>query len=176
MASQVQTYSLGERSASQTFQPQALLWRNTGLLPRRVDISLFLNKNCCWKSFPYPKLNRMILKVGGSKAWSVFLKNAQRRRLRRKNKLKNGKFSTWAPLPTLIFSLSCYPLRENPCKEGLLVQLAKKFLTRFYVFFKSVDFVLLQEIEPFIHLLHQSSNSIFDFNLRASFARFVISS
>ena len=65
----------------------------------------------------------------------------------------------------------CYPLRENPCKEGLLVQLAKKFLTRFYVFFKSVDFVLLQEIEPFLHLLHQSSNSIFDFNLRASYAR-----
>ena len=60
---------------------------------------------------------------------------------------------------------------ENPCKDGLLVQLAKEFLTRFYIFFKSVDFVLLQEIEPFLHLLHQSSNSIFDFNLRASFAR-----
>ena len=69
-----------------------------------------------------------------------------------------------------------YPLRENPCKEGSLVQLAKEFLTRFYIFFKSVDFVLLQEIQPFLHLLHQSSNSIFDFNLRASFARFVISS
>ena len=65
----------------------------------------------------------------------------------------------------------CYPLRENPCKEGSLVQLAKEFLTRFYIFFKSVDFVLLQEIQPFLHLLHQSSNSIFDFNLRASFAR-----
>ena len=64
-----------------------------------------------------------------------------------------------------------YPLRENPCKEGSLVQLAKEFLTRFYIFFKSVDFVLLQEIQPFLHLLHQSSNSIFDFNLRASFAR-----
>ena len=60
---------------------------------------------------------------------------------------------------------------QNACKEGLLVQLAKKFLTGFYVFFKFVDFVLLQEIEPFLHLLHQSSNSIFDFNLRASFAR-----
>ena len=69
-----------------------------------------------------------------------------------------------------------YPLRENPCKEGSLVQLAKEFLTRFYIFFKSVDFVLLQEIQPFLHLLHQSSNSIFDFNLRASFARFVITS
>ena len=106
----------------------------------------------------------------------VFLKYRPTSTLAQKNKLKNGKFSTWAPLPTLIFSLPCYSLRENPCKEGLLVQLAKKFLTRFYVFFKSVDFVLLQEIEPFLHLLHQSSNSIFDFNLRASFARFVISS
>jgi hypothetical protein len=62
-----------------------------------------------------------------------------------------------------------YPLRENPCKEGSLVQLVIEFLTRFYSFFKSVDFVLLQEIQPFLHLLHQSS--IFDFNLRASFAR-----
>ena len=106
----------------------------------------------------------------------VFKKRPTSTLAQKKNKLKNGKFSTWAPLPTLIFSLPCYPLRENPCKEGLLVQLAKKFLTRFYVFFKSVDFVLLQEIEPFLHLLHQSSNSIFDFNLRASFARFVISS
>ena len=66
--------------------------------------------------------------------------------------------------------------RKILVKEGLLVQLAKEFLTRFYIFFKSVDFVLLQEIHPFLHLLHQSSNSIFDFNLRASFARFVITS
>ena len=122
------------------------------------------------------KLNRKIWRLVDPRPEACFLKNAQRRRLRRKNKLKNCQFSTWAPLPTLIFSLPCYPLRENPCKEGLLVQLAKKFLTRFYVFFKSVDFVLLQEIEPFLHLLHQSSNSIFEFNLRASFARFFISS
>ena len=62
-----------------------------------------------------------------------------------------------------------YPLRENPCKEESLVQLAKEFLTRFYNFFKSVDFVLLQEIQPF----SSSFTSVFDFNLRASFARFL---
>ena len=96
--------------------------------------------------------------------------------LAQKKQMKNGKVSTWAPLPTLKFFWPCYPLRENPCKEGSLIQIAKEFLTRFCIFFKSVDFVLLQEIQPFLHLLHQSSNSIFDFNLRASFARFVISS
>ena len=42
MASQVQTYSLGKRSASQTFQPQALLWRNTGPeVQSRVKIRSF---------------------------------------------------------------------------------------------------------------------------------------
>ena len=74
----------------------------------------------------------------------------------------------WQPL---IFSENMLSTtRKILVKEGLY-KLAKEFLTRFYIFFKSVDFVLLQEIQPFLHLLHQSSNSIFDFNLRASFAR-----
>ena len=61
--------------------------------------------------------------------------------------------------------------RKILAKEGSQVLLAKEFLSRCCIFFKSADFVLLQEIQPFLDLLHQSSNSIFDFNLRASFAR-----
>ena len=55
--------------------------------------------------------------------------------LAQKNQITNGKFSTWAPLPTLKFF-----------------------------------FVLHQEVQLFLHLLYQSSNSIFDFNLQILFS------
>ena len=79
------------------------------------------------------------LKVGESKAWSVF-KNAQRRRLCRKKKVTNGKFSTWAPWPTLKF---CFVLHQE-------VQLFLHFLYQSFKFY--------------IRL--QSSNSIFNFTLQ----------
>ena len=107
-----------------------LLWRNTGLLPKRVDKL----SRCFWakidaRSRFVGKLNRKIwrlvdprpeacLKTPNVDAWA-------------EKPNKNGKFSTRALLPTL----------------------------KFY-------FVLHQEVQLFLHLLYQSSNSIFNFNLQ----------
>ena len=80
----------------------------------------------------------------------VFLKNAQRRRLRRKkNKLKNGKFSTWAPLATLKFYLR-YCTRKSNC---------------FFIFDFNLQILSSTSIFKF-YLQLQSSNSIFNFNLQ----------
>ena len=72
------------------------------------------------------------------------------------------------------FPLECLCQPWNSSKNPAIhyaENFVKEFLIRFWICFKFVDFVLRQEVQPFLHLQRQSSNSIFDFNLRASFAR-----